>query len=211
MRICVVDDHEVVREGLKAMLAASAKHEVVADATSGRDALAIAKRELPDAIISEYRLPDMAGHRFCGEVHKRFPGTAVVFLSSQLSEDRVNRAMRAGAAGFVTKSAGLAELGRVLDEIQAGHSTASVGGSSGMVQHLLKCSTETGVARRLTPRQERVLELAAQGLTYGEISQILDVSESTVRFHIQSLKERLAVRTRVELVALAVREALIPV
>ncbi len=208
MRICVVDDHEVVREGVRAVLASSSNHELVADAASGREALAIAKRVLPDVMVSEYQLPDMTGFRFCEAVRQHFPETAVVFLTSHLSEDRVTRALDAGAAGFVTKAAGLAELQRVLDEVQNGCSSALFGGSSAVVERLLRC-TPTEIERRLTPRQERVLELAAQGLTYGEISKALHVSESTVRFHIQNMKERMDVRTRVELISVAIRDALI--
>jgi DNA-binding NarL/FixJ family response regulator len=129
-------------------------------------------------------------------------------LTTYLSEDVVRRSLDAGAAGFVTKAAGLDELRDALGKL--GDDTAVFdGGASAIVQRLHNANAEQTPRRPLTPQQERVLELAAHGLTYGEISGRLHISESTVRFHIQSLKERLGVRTKTELIATAIRAALI--
>lgn len=208
MRICIVDDHEIVREGLRRALPNDPDIEIVGEGASGADALREARRTLPDVMLVDFRLPDMTGDDLCREVRKRFPSTRVVMLTTYLNEEVVQRSIDAGAAGFVTKAAGLDELREVLSRVREG-SGAIEGGASSIVQRLHASDAERAPKRPLTPQQERVLELAARGLTYSEIGARLHISESTVRFHVQSLKERLEVRTKAELIAIAIRSALI--
>jgi DNA-binding NarL/FixJ family response regulator len=208
MKICVVDDHEIVREGLRTVLPSDPMIEVVAEAASGAEALTAVRRTLPDVVLTDYRLPDMTGDELCRRILALAPSTAVVILTTYLSEDVVQRSIDAGAAGFVTKAAGLEELRGVLGDLARGE-RRSLEATSAVVQRLHQSAARDADSRTLTPQQERVLELAAAGLTYGEISRKLHVSESTVRFHIQSLKERLGVRTKTELIATAIRSALI--
>lgn len=207
MRIFVVDDHEVVRAGLRYLLPSCDNLEVIGEASTGQSALRDLRRFLPDVVCTEFRLPDMCGDELCREIRTRFPSTAVLFLTAYLSEDLVQRSLDAGAAGFVTKAAGMDQLRAALADAAEGGGTCLTGGAAGIVRRLYDRAPSR--AGRLTPRQERVLELIAQGKTYGEISRLLHVSESTVRFHTQSLKARLGVRTRTELVSLAIRSALI--
>jgi DNA-binding NarL/FixJ family response regulator len=209
MRICVIDDHEIVREGLRRALPNDPTIEVVGEAASGTEALREARRTLPDVMLVDFRLPDMTGDELCRRIRSGFPSTKVVMLTSYLSEDVVRRSLDAGAAGFVTKAAGLKELRDVLGKLDDQDGPAFGGGASAIVQRLYEANAAQAPRRPLTPQQERVLELAAHGLTYGEISGRLHISESTVRFHIQSLKERLGVRTKTELIAVAIRSALI--
>lgn len=211
MRICIVDDHEIVREGLRRALPDCQGTEVVAEAASGSEALREARRALPDLMLIDFRLPDMTGDELCRKIRRSFPSIRVVVLTTYLNEEVVQRSIDSGAAGFVTKAAGLDELRAVLERLEQGEEAALAGGASEIVQHL-HCDTSRSwpsTSQALTPQQERVLELAAQGLTYGQISGRLHISESTVRFHIQSLKERLGVRTKAELIAVAIRSALI--
>jgi DNA-binding NarL/FixJ family response regulator len=210
MRICVVDDHEIVREGLRRALPNDPTIEVVGEAASGAEALREARRTLPDVMLVDFRLPDMTGDELCRRIRSGFPSTKVVMLTTYLSEDVVRRSLDAGAAGFVTKASGLDELRGALAKLDdEDDEPAFAGGASAIVQRLHEANDERTPRRPLTPQQERVLELAAHGLTYSEISGRLHISESTVRFHIQSLKERLGVRTKTELIAVAIRAALI--
>ncbi|MGH3628864.1 MAG: response regulator transcription factor [Sciscionella sp.] len=209
MRICVVDDHEVVREGLRCLLMSDAELSVVACAPSGAEALREIRRTLPDVVVTEFRLPDMSCEELCRRVRESFPSVSVVVQSASLSEDVVQRALSSGAAGFVTKAAGLAELRKLLGEVASGTHSSLLGGPGALVNRLHRSSGNASLGRRLTPRQERVLELTAQGLTYCEISRVLHVSESTVRFHVQKLKARLGARTRTQLVAVAIHDGLI--
>jgi DNA-binding NarL/FixJ family response regulator len=208
MRICVVDDHEIVREGLRRALPNDPEVEVVGEAASGAEALREARRTLPDVMLVDFRLPDMTGDELCRRIRAGFPSTKVVMLTTYLSEDVVRRSLEAGASGFVTKASGLDELRDVLAKL-GDDAPVFTGGASAIVQRLHEANAERAPRRPLTPQQERVLELAAHGLTYSEISSRLHISESTVRFHVQSLKERLGVRTKTELIAVAIRAALI--
>lgn len=202
VRVLVVDDHEVVREGLTAALSSDGQFEVVAAVPTAAAAITVAGRTRPDVALVDLRLPDMPGGRLCRELRQRFPATAVVVLSSYVSEDTVRTAMEAGASAYITKGAGLSELRKALAEVVTNHSEPVERQIVGQLHALVsRRSSES----RLTPQQERVLELSAEGLTYREIGSRLFISESTVRFHMQKLKAKFSARTKTELIARAIR------
>jgi len=134
---------------------------------------------------------------------------AVVILSSYLSEETVRKALAAGATAYVTKSAGLQPLREVLEELATGRRDVNSGGAPQIVHQLHQIVSQRMSGNLLTPQQQTVLELAADGLTYQEIGARLFITESTVRFHIQNLKKKLGVRTKVELIAKAIRAGII--
>jgi DNA-binding NarL/FixJ family response regulator len=202
VRVMVVDDHEVVREGLSAALSADGQFEVVAAVPTAAAALAAVSRARPDVALIDLRLPDLMGDRLCVELRKRMPSTAVVVLSSYVSEDTMRTAMEAGASAYITKGAGLAELREALADVVA---RGEEPGEPQIVGQLHKLVSRRGDDTRLTPQQERVLELSAEGLTYREIGARLFISESTVRFHMQKLKGKFGARTKTELIARAIR------
>jgi len=208
-RILIVDDHEIVREGLRASLEADPKLEVVGDAATASEALAIARRTLPDVALVDLRLPDMSGEDLCRQLRERFPSTALIVLTTYLSEETVRGALAAGAVGYVTKAAGLSELRAAIDRVLAGEADSAAAGPQ-IVQRLHETVSARMGDAAVTPQQERVLELAAQGLTSSEIGERLFIAESTVRFHTQKLKAKLSARTKTELVAKAIRLGLIP-
>lgn len=210
MKIMVVDDHEVVREGLVALLGAVDRIEVVGAAGSGRAAMAVAQRTRPDAAIVDLRLPDMPGSELCRHLLRAMPRLHVVILSTYLSEASVRAAREAGAAGYVTKAAGLGKLKEVLAGLERRDGRGQMASPPDAISRTFNkmCSTEVS-ARGPTPRQARVLDLAAAGLTNREIGERLYLSESTVRFHMQNLKRMLGARTRTELVAKAIRSGAI--
>lgn len=209
LRMLLVDDHEVVREGLAMALSQDRRFEVVGFAASGEEAMQQARRTLPEAAIVDLRLPDTTGDRLCADLCAGFPGIAVVLLSSYLSEETVRKALAAGATGYVTKSAGLPALREVLGEIAAGRRTADPVGAPQIVHQLHQLVSKRTDGNLVTPQQQTVLELTADGLTYHQIGARLFITESTVRFHIQNLKEKLGVRTKVELIAKAIRAGII--
>jgi DNA-binding NarL/FixJ family response regulator len=201
VRVLVVDDHEVVREGLSAALEADGQFEVIAAVPTASAALAVINRTRPDVALVDLRLPDLMGDRLCIELRKRLPAVAVVVLSSYVSEDTVRTAMEAGASAYITKGAGLSELRAALADVVAegGHQPPRI------VGQLHDLVSRRGDENRLTPQQERVLELSAEGLNYREIGARLFISESTVRFHMQKLKGKFGARTKAELIARAIR------
>lgn len=209
LRILVVDDHEIVREGIASALGADPRYEIVGSAGSGRAAMEQARRTLPDVILLDLRLPDINGEELCRKLRKGFPSTAVIILSTYLSEGTVRSALDAGASAYVTKSAGLSELRAALDGLTVGEGSPGRDSHLQIVEYLHKIVSERMDESLPTPRQERVLDLAAQGLTNKEIGERLYVSESTVRFHIQKLKDKLGAHTKTELIAKAIRTGLI--
>jgi DNA-binding NarL/FixJ family response regulator len=198
----IVDDHEVVREGLVAALAANPRFEVAAVVSSAAEALAALRRAVPDVAVVDLRLPDMGGDELCRALRKAVSGLPVVILSSYASEDTVRAAMDAGAAAYISKSAGLGELRAVLERVLSGDEPQ-------IVEQLHGLLVRRNDDARPTPRQERVLDLAAEGMTYHEIGARLFISESTVRFHMQKLKSKFGARTKTDLIAKAIRAGVI--
>jgi DNA-binding NarL/FixJ family response regulator len=203
MRVLIVDDHELVREGLRATL--SDRYEIVGAVATAAEAIADVRRTQPDVALVDLRLPDMTGDELCRVIREASPATAVVILTTYVSDETVRRALQAGAAAYVTKAAGLPELLTVLRRLEEGG-----GGADPIAAAQIVTQLHTLVARRmdaapLTPQQESVLELAAQGMTNHEIGGRLFISESTVRFHLQKLKKKFDARSKTDLIARAIR------
>lgn len=209
MRIMVVDDHEIIREGLAATLSADPRFEVVSAAGSAGEALQQARRTLPDAALVDLRLPGVSGEELCRQLREKFPSTAVIILTTYLSEETVRGAMEAGATAYVTKSAGLPELRKALERVLEHGTTPDPTAGPQIVKQLHDLVSNRISAALPTPQQARVLELAADGLTNDEIGSRLYISESTVRFHIQKLKTKFDARTKTELIAKAIRSGVI--
>jgi DNA-binding NarL/FixJ family response regulator len=208
-RILIVDDHEIVREGLRSTLSTDPRLEVVASAATGREALDIARRTLPDVALVDLRLPDMNGEDLCARLRERFPSTAVIVLTTYLSEETVRSSLQAGAAAYVTKAAGLPELRAAIERVRAGERVKDAAAGPQIVKQLHDIVASRMADALPTPQQERVLELAAEGLTNHEIGSRLFISESTVRFHIQKLKGKFSARSKTELIAKAIRVGVI--
>lgn len=211
MRIVVVDDHEVVREGLVATVGNQPGLTVVGTAATGRESIELVRRVTPDIALVDLRLPDMTGNDVCREIMALEYDTRVIMLTTYLNETIMRDALNAGAHAFVTKGAGVSKLVEVIRE--CGAPTAAPA-SPLQVPRIVRELHELVAAReggglRTTPQQERVLELAAEGLTNREVGERLFISESTVRFHIQKLKDVTSSRTRTELIAKAIRAGLI--
>ena len=205
MRIIIVDDHEIVREGLRSSLSRDARIEVVGEAGSGQEARRLIRRTLPDVALLDLRLPDVRGEDLTREFVRDFPQTRVIILSTYLSEETVRGALEAGAVGYVTKSAGLGELIAAIERATDGSPAPKALAGTQIVKQLHAVVSGRMAGSVPTPQQERVLELAAQGFTNQEIGSRLFISESTVRFHVQKLKAKFAARTKTELIAKAIR------
>jgi DNA-binding NarL/FixJ family response regulator len=212
LRLLLVDDHEVVREGLRRVFEREGEYEVVGAAASGKEAVRAAAALRPDVVLLDLRLPDTRGEDICRSLREASPRSAIVVLTTDPREEAVRASLEAGAHAYVTKSAGLKELREVLDTIAAVPGDPGAAANDQIVDHLraLIVQNARGLeAGNLTRRQQRVLELAAQGLTNREIGERLYLSESTVRFHVQNLKSRLGARTKTELVVRALELGLI--
>ena len=205
VRILIVDDHEVVREGLSSVLANDPRYEVVGTAANGAAAVEVAAHTQPDVAIVDFRLPDMAGDQVCRNLLRSRPDLRVIMLSSYLSEGLVRQALTAGAAGYLTKGSGLAALRSTLDDVMQQRSRAAPHDAPQIVHQLHRLMSKQVAQAPPTPQQQAVLDLAAQGFTYHEVGARLFISESTVRFHIQNLKTRFEARSKTDLIAKAIQ------
>ena len=206
--VLIVDDHEVVTEGLRSAVERDPRFHVVGVAHTGADARALARRTLPDVVILDMHLPDMPGEDVCRQLRTLLPSVAVIALSAYLSEAAVRSAMDAGAWAYVTKSAGLPELRVTLDRIW--DQRREVGRSApGIVKYLEDLVEQRSDDQTPTPQQRRVLELLAQGLTYRRIAEQLMISESTVRFHVQKLKVKFGTTSKTEMIVHGLRAGVI--
>lgn len=210
LRLLLVDDHEVVREGLTVALGKDERFEIVGAAANARGAIELARRTVPEVAILDMHLPDASGEELCEQMRALLPSVVIVVLSSYLTEEAVRRAVSAGASAYVTKAAGLPELRATLDRI-AGDRTRPIatGCAPQIVRYLEGLVQERSDDKAPTPQQARVLELAAEGLTYRAIAESLLISESTVRFHIQKLKVKFGAMSKTELIVQGVRMGII--
>jgi DNA-binding NarL/FixJ family response regulator len=202
LTVLVVDDHEVVRAGIAAALADDSRFEVIAAVGSAADALGTVRRSRVDVALVDLRLPDACGTDLCRRLLHTVPVPRVILFSSYVSEDVVRSAREAGADAYVSKADGLAALREALERVADRASPLPIVAQL----HELVGARRT---RGLTSQHERMLELAAQGLTYHEIGARLFISESTVRFHMQKLKARFGARSKTDLVARALRSSAI--
>jgi DNA-binding NarL/FixJ family response regulator len=211
MKLLIVDDHEVVRNGLISALATDERFEIVGAAANAAEALQLARRTVPDAAILDMYLPDVSGDELCSRLLALLPSLKVIVVSSYLTEEAVRRAANAGATAYVTKAAGLPELRATLDRVWEDRGRPIEESSVPQIVRYLETLVKdrSGDDRAPTPQQARVLELAAEGLTYEEIAQRLMISQSTVRFHIQKLKVKFGTNSKTDLIVQAIRQGLI--
>jgi DNA-binding NarL/FixJ family response regulator len=202
-RLLIVDDHEIVRQGLVVALEAARCVEIVGVAGTGAEAITIARRSLPQLALVDVRLPDLDGRELCARLLALLPSLSIVVLTSDSGEDTARELLAAGAVAFVTKSAGLAAILSTVAGVVDGAITherprriLSPSSSAAM-------PTGASASRLVSVHQERLLELAAQGLSNRAIGARLCVSESTVRFHLQNLKAKFGASTLAELLAIA--------
>ena len=194
-----------------AALSNDTRFTLVGGASSAEQAVELARQERPDVAIVDMHLPDLPGHELCSRLRGLLRDITVIALSSYLTEEAVRNAIRCGASAYVTKAAGLQELRSVLDEVcsRGGNRSGDALNVTQIVRRLEQLVEARSDSSSPTPQQARVLQLAAEGLTYGEIAKRLLISESTVRFHIQKLKLKFETNSKTELVARAIRSGLI--
>lgn len=204
IRIGIVDDHELVRDGL-ALRLATAGHEVVHSCGTGAEMLTCLRDEPVDVCLVDLRLPDMSGYELTAELADEFRSIPIIVLSAFISDDGVTRALEAGAISYVAKSSGVAFL---LGEIQRVMAAPRGSVNAEVISRQLYDRRAVG-AHVLTEQQELLLSFAADGFTDRQIATQMNLAESTVRFHIQRLKGVFDVRSKTELISYAIRHELI--
>jgi DNA-binding NarL/FixJ family response regulator len=205
LRIVIADDHGVVRSGLKLLLDRQSDIDVVAEAKDGIEALETVIAEKPDVVILDVAMPRMTGLQATHEIKKQAPDTQVLILSMHDDERYLYEALRAGASGYVLKSAAGEDL---LDAVRAAARGEPFLTPSAQ-QTLIRDFLARGEQPELTPREQEVVKLIAEAHTNKEIASILHLSEKTVQSHRANVLQKLGMRDRVELVRYAIRHGLV--
>jgi two-component system, NarL family, response regulator LiaR len=200
IRVLVVDDHPAVLSGLQNMLSLFEDIQVVGLAEDGATAVAMCRRLRPDVVLMDLVMPVMDGREATELILERDPDTRILALTSYTDVELIQSALRAGAMGFLTKSATSDEIASGIRAAHAGKSTLAPEASEALLLALRK--EEGG---HLTKRERQVLRLMAKGLSNNEIAQMLDTSLSTVKTHVSSIITKLGASSRTEAAIMAVR------
>lgn len=211
IRVLIADDHAVVREGLRAFLELQDGLEVVGEAADGDEALAQAGHLRPDVILMDLVMPRLDGVAAMETLRHSLPESRVIVLTSFLDDDRLLRAVQAGAAGYLLKDVEPAELARAIRTAHAGEALIAPAAAARLVQAIAGSAAPTPRQREreLTRREHEVLELLARGHANKRIALELGISEKTVKAHVGRVLAKLGVPDRTQAALLAVREGLV--
>ena len=209
-RILLVDDHEVVRVGLKTLLERHPEYEVVGEAASAREAIEKTASLLPDVVVMDIRLPGVSGIDACDEIVKRFPDTRVLMLTSYAEDEMLFSAIRAGASGYILKQIGSDDLVKALESVGSGEGHLDPAVTQRVFQEVRRAvrEEEASAFATLSQQEKHVLQLVSEGKTNREIAKALFLGEGTVRNYVSSILSKLGVNNRAEAAAYAVEHSL---
>ena len=208
IRILLADDHPIVRDGLVAVLGTQPDFEVAGEASTADELLARALALHPDVVLTDLEMPGMDGGATIRALRAALPTTPVVVLTAFDTDDRIIRALEAGAQGYLLKGAPRAEIFRAIRVASAGGSLLEPVVASRLIRRV---SGEAPAPDALTPREREVLGLLAQGRANKQIAGELAITERTVKFHVSAILTKLGAANRTEAIAVAVQRGLISV
>lgn len=206
LRLLLVDDHAVVREGLRALLAGDPQFDVVGEAADGNDAVAAASRLQPDVVVMDVSLPGSNGVQATRRIKQQQPGTRVVALTVHEESGYLRSLLDAGASGYVLKRSAAAELVRALHAVGDGGTYLDPAMTGQLVGKYTRSPHEAGPAPGLSERETEVVRLVARGYSNKEIANRLEVSVKTVETYRYRAVEKLGLRGRADLVRYAIEK-----
>jgi len=211
IRIMVVDDHEVVRTGLKTILEPEGDLEVVGEAGSASEAVQKVSRLEPHVILMDVRMEEMSGIEACRLIKSAHPQVSVLMLTSFGEEEAVMASIMAGASGYLLKNVGRADLIKAIRAVAGGQNLLDPSVTKDVMERLaqLAAKEEERTVQDLSGREKEVLVLVAQGLTNREIAAKLVISENTARNHVSRILEKLGLTRRSEAAAFAAQHGLL--
>jgi len=212
IRVLIVDDHTLVRDGIRALLTLVANVEVVGEAANGKEALERVRELVPDVVLMDLAMPIMGGLEATRRIRKEFPGTKVLALTQYDDSEYVVPIIEAGASGFVTKMAAFSELASAIQAVYRGDSFLSPSAAAALVdeyQQKAALKGEKDSYQLLTDREREVFKLVVEGHTTREIADMLVVSPKTVEWYKASLMNKLNIHNKTDLIKFAIRKAVI--
>lgn len=210
MRIVLVDDHEVVRLGIKVLLEQSDHFEVVGEANNAKEAVEITGKLRPDIVLMDIRLPGVSGIEACEEITQLYPDVRVVMLTSYAEDEMLFSAIRAGASGYLLKQINSEDLIRSLDSVRRGDALLDPLVTQRVFQEVRRAvkEEEASAFAILSQQEKHVLILVSEGKTNREIAKSLFLGEGTVRNYVSSILSKLGASNRAEAAAYAVEHNL---
>ena len=209
IRLLVVDDHAVVRQGLCSLLTARYGVKVIGEAANGLEAVEKAQALQPDVILMDLAMPHMTGLEAILRIRENDPHARILVLTSFGEDVKVSAAIRAGAMGYLLKDSGPAELVQAIQQVHQGESSIHPSIARKLLRELSRPSGKAPESETLTERELEVLRLVAQGQSNREISDLLTISEATVRTHVSNILSKLNVGSRTQAALYALREGLV--
>jgi DNA-binding NarL/FixJ family response regulator len=209
IRVLLVDDHTLVRAGVRALLQKMEGVQVVDEAGNGREGLEKAAQLRPDVVLMDISMAELNGVEAAARIAREQPHTRVIMLSAHATEEYVVKALRAGASGYLLKNAVAAELEKAIKHVAEGETYLSPAIAGQVSEYIRRVGQEPTSLDRLTPRQREILQLIAEGKTTKQIAQLLDVSVKTVETHRCTLMEQLDIHDVAGLVRYAIRMGLV--
>jgi DNA-binding NarL/FixJ family response regulator len=204
VRLLIADDHPVVRSGIRGMLASDPGFDVVAEATNGREAVALALRERPDVVLMDLRMPELDGTSAIAEIKAKLPQTQVLVLTTYETDADIVRAIDAGAIGYLLKDVPHEEISRAARAAARGEPVLAPAVAARLMDRSRGAPGDT-----LTAREIEVLQLAARGSSNSEIARELFVSATTVKAHLTHIYRKLGVGDRTAAVTTALERQII--
>jgi NarL family two-component system response regulator LiaR len=208
IRVLIVDDHAMLRRGLRFFLNGFDDLELVGEAGSAQEALDLCDELAPDVVLMDMVMPDIDGAAATELIRKEYPDAQVLALTSFQEEDLIERALQAGAIGYLLKNVGAEELAEAIRGAHAGRSTLAPEATEVLIQVTRQRAGQPDYS--LTGREQEVLGLLMEGLSNAEIAEQLVVTVATVKFHVRGILNKLGVDSRTEAVALAWQQNLVP-
>jgi two-component system, NarL family, response regulator DevR len=210
LRLLVVDDHEVVRQGLVSLLERREHFQVVAEAGTAAEAVEMARKFEPDLVVMDVRLPDGSGIEACREIRAEFPGTRVVILTSYPDEEAVLSAIIAGASGYLLKQIRGRDLISALESVGRGESLLDPAVTEKVLDRVRRIATGTYTDEmaQLTQQEQKILLLVAEGKTNKEIATEVFLSDKTVKNYVSSILSKLNLERRAQAAAFVARHRL---
>ena len=209
-QVLLVDDHELVRQGIAAMLTGLSDIQVVGHARTGREAIDLARRILPDVVLMDVRMPDMDGLEATRKIKEERPRTAVVMVTMHDNAAYLRDAVQAGAAGYLLKDLSKDQLIDAVRQVASGGAFIESQMLRGMLSEMKpENGSQPKAARNLTKREREILSLVAEGMSNREIADRLVLSPETVKSHVAAILEKLNVSDRTQAAIYAVRNGLV--
>ena len=205
IRVLIVDDHAMVRVGLRLFIMSMQGIDLVGEASSGAEALAMCQELEPDVVLMDLVMPEMDGITTIGRLHAQQPKIRVLALSSFQEGERVRDALQAGAIGYLLKDIPAEELAQAIRDAHAGRRSLAPEAARALIDATIEPRPDYG----LSARQLEVLALLIEGKSNAEIAQSLIISPATARFHVSTILDKMGAANRAEAAALAVRHNLV--